>query len=47
LFKENITLIKKKVSCNVYVYSVNDPKKYDPENKSKKASPGKPGIYVE
>ena len=29
------------------VFAVNDKKKYDPENKSKKAKPGKPGIYLE
>jgi leucyl-tRNA synthetase len=31
----------------INVYAVNDKKKYDPENKSKKAKPGKPGIYLE
>lgn len=29
------------------VFAVNDNNKYDPENKSQKAKPGKPGIYVE
>ena len=29
------------------IFAVNDKKKYDPENKSKKAKPGKPGIYLE
>jgi len=29
------------------VFSVNDKKKYDPENKSKKVKPGRPGIYLE
>jgi leucyl-tRNA synthetase len=32
---------------NVRVFLVSDPKKYDPENKSKRAKFGKPGIYVE
>jgi len=31
----------------VKVFAVNDKEKYDPENKSKKSKPGKPGIYVE
>lgn len=34
-------------AVSVKVYAVNDAKKYDPEGKSKKAKPGKPGIYVE
>ncbi len=31
----------------ISVFAVNDKEKYDPENKSKKAKPGKPGIYLE
>jgi len=31
----------------VELFAVNDKKKYDPENKSKKVKPGKPGIYLE
>ncbi|PIN90508.1 leucine--tRNA ligase [Candidatus Pacearchaeota archaeon CG10_big_fil_rev_8_21_14_0_10_34_76] len=31
----------------VWVYAVNDPKKHDPEGKSKKVKPGRPGIYIE
>ena len=31
----------------IKVFAVNDKKKYDPENKAKKAKPGKPGIYLE
>ncbi len=31
----------------VEVFAVNDKDKYDPENKSKKAKPGKPAIYLE
>ncbi len=30
----------------INVFSVNDREKYDPENKSKKAKPGKPAIYL-
>ena len=32
---------------NVKVFKIDDPKKYDPENKSKRAKFGKPGIYIE
>jgi leucyl-tRNA synthetase len=31
----------------IKLFLVNDPEKYDPENKSKKVKPGKPGIYIE
>jgi len=31
----------------IKVFAVNDKKKYDPENKSKKVKPGRPGIYLE
>jgi len=39
--------IAKEVGKQVEVFAVNDAKKYDPENKAKKAIPGKPGIYLE
>jgi len=32
---------------NVNLFTVNDKNKHDPENKSKKAKPGKPAIYLE
>lgn len=32
---------------NINLYAVNDKEKHDPENKSKKAKPGKPAIYLE
>ncbi len=31
----------------VEIFAVNDKKKHDPENKSKKVKPGRPGIYLE
>ena len=31
----------------INLFAVNDKKKYDPENKSKKVKPGRPGIYLE
>ncbi len=39
----------KESSCaiSVEVYAVNDNKKYDPQGKSKKVKPGRPGIFVE
>ncbi len=43
----NSGLLSKKIGKEVEVYAVNDKKKYDPENKSSKAKPGKPGIFVE
>ena len=36
-----------KIGKKVQVYKVNDKDKYDPENKAKKAKPGKPGIFIE
>jgi leucyl-tRNA synthetase len=40
-------ILNKRVLKQVKVYAVNDKNKYDPENKSNKAKPGKPGIFVE
>lgn len=39
--------LTKRVGKNVKVYSVNDKDKYDPDGKSGKTKPGKPGIYIE
>jgi len=39
--------LSKRSHTEVVVYSVADKDKYDPEGKSKKAKPGKPGIYLE
>ena len=44
---DNLELIKKRTELDVVIFAVNDKKKYDPENKSKKTKPGKPGIYLE
>jgi len=43
----NELLLSKKTNRQVKVFSVNDKNKYDPDNKSSKSKPGKPGIYVE
>ena len=39
--------ISDEVGYNVEVISADDEEKYDPQNKSKVAVPGKPGIYLE
>ncbi|MFW6283655.1 MAG: class I tRNA ligase family protein, partial [Minisyncoccales bacterium] len=47
IYSENINEIKKRTNENLILYAVNDKDKYDPENKSKKVKPGRPGIYFE
>ena len=44
---ENIDVIKKKTGLDVKIFAVNDKGKYDPENKSKKVKPERPGIFLE
>ncbi len=39
--------LEKKLNLQIKIFTVNDKNKFDPENKSQKARPGKPGIYVE
>jgi leucyl-tRNA synthetase len=39
--------ISKALGKETKIFAVNDPEKYDPENKAKKALPGKPGVYLE
>jgi leucyl-tRNA synthetase len=39
--------ISKEIGVNVRIFAVNDKNKHDPENKSKKAKPGKPAVYWE
>ena len=46
-FERSLELIKKRTNLNVRFYAVNDTEKYDPDNKSKKVKPGRPGIYLE
>lgn len=41
------TVLTRRIGKEVIVYAVNDKAKYDPQGKSGKARPGKPGIYVE
>lgn len=42
-----ISVISKKTNLQINLFAVSDKDKYDPENKSKKAKPGKPAIYME
>ena len=47
LFSENLDFIKNKINLEAKIFAVNDKNKYDPENKSKKVKPGRPGIFLE
>ena len=47
IYTGNLDMIKKRTNLDAKVYSVADKSKYDPENKSRKVKPGKPGIYLE
>lgn len=47
IYFDNLNLIKKRTELDIKIFSVNDKNKYDPENKSKKVKPGRPGIYLE
>jgi leucyl-tRNA synthetase len=40
-------VLEKEIGKVVEIFSTNDSKKYDPENKAKKARPAMPGIYFE
>ncbi len=46
-YSSSSELIKRRTNLEVKVFAVNDKNKYDPEGKTSKAKPGKPGIYVE
>jgi len=39
-------VLSKRIGKEVVVYRVNDKSKFDPEGKSSRAKPGKPGIYI-
>ena len=47
IYENNVKEIEKRTGLSVKIFSVADSKRHDPENKSKKAKPGKPGIYLE
>lgn len=46
LFEDNKAVLGK-VGLEVNIFAVNDKDKYDPQNKTGKAKPGKPAIYLE
>ena len=43
----NSEKLELKLSLPVKIFAVNDKNKYDPENKSGKAKPGKPAIFAD
>jgi leucyl-tRNA synthetase len=45
--KINIEQIIKETKKDIKIWQVNDKKKYDPQNKAKKAKPGLPSFYIE
>ena len=47
IYVDNLKDIEKRTNLKVEIVAVNEKKKYDPENKSKKVKPGRPGIYLE
>jgi leucyl-tRNA synthetase len=47
VYVDKIEKIQEKTQISIEVFAVNDKNKYDPENKSKKVKPGRPGIYLE
>jgi leucyl-tRNA synthetase len=47
IYEQGKKTVEIKTQLKLDVYAVNDKKKYDPENKAKKARPGKPAIYLE
>ncbi len=47
MYKNNLEEISKRTGLQTKVFSVADGEKHDPENKSKKAKPGRPGIFLD
>ena len=47
IYEDNIQEIEKRTLMKTAIFPVNDKNKHDPEKKSFKAKPGKPGIYLE
>ncbi len=43
----NIPYLENKLNKKIKIFALNDSKKYDPQNKSQKAKPNKPAIYIE
>jgi hypothetical protein len=40
-------IVSQQIGHTIEIFAVNDPKKMDPENKAKKAKPGKPAVWFE
>jgi leucyl-tRNA synthetase len=47
LLDDNIEFLRKKTQLEIKIYLVNDKDKYDPQEKSKRAKPGKPALFLE
>ncbi len=47
LYDAVLNNVSKRTNLIIKIFAVNDTEKYDPENKSQKAKPGKPAIYLE
>ncbi len=47
IYSNNLENIQKRINLDIKIFTVNDKKKYDPENKSSKAKVNKPAIYLE
>ena len=43
----NAEELSKRIGLTTKVFAVNDPKKYDPQDKAAKAKFGKPAIYID
>jgi leucyl-tRNA synthetase len=46
-FLEILKKLEEEFNLEFHIYALNDKDKYDPENKFKKAKPGKPAIFIE
>jgi leucyl-tRNA synthetase len=47
LLEDSVDMLEKKTKLKIKVYLVNDKNRYDPQEKSKRAKPGKPALYLE
>jgi leucyl-tRNA synthetase len=47
VFENSLKEISKRTGFEIKIYGVSDKDKYDPEEKSKKVKPGRPGIFLE
>ncbi len=47
IYQNSLYMIRKKINLDVFIFSVNDREKYDPQGKARKSKPGKPAIYLE